>query len=432
MTQPAIKIRQLSKQYFISGATEEYQTFQDSIMNAVLNPFRRINGLLKGKMTAAAELHKEFWALQDISLDIQPGEIVGIVGHNGAGKSTLLKILSRITEPTSGFVEIKGRVGTLLEVGTGFHHELTGRENIYLNGSILGMSRYEINRKFDEIVDFSEVEKFIDTPVKHYSSGMKVRLAFAVAAHLEPEILIVDEVLAVGDVAFQKKCLGKIGSVAKDGRTILLVSHNMLAIQSMCTRGVLLHQGQVAFDGNTNQAVSQYLSAMDQLRTVDLDARQDREGGDVFRFLNIEFLHPETNESWKALQSGQPVMIRFKYHCRSPKVMTGVKFSITFFTQSGAHLFGCNSAAVGVTLDIHPGDGFTDCILDRFPLKAGQYTYDLNAERGEIRMDWLKDAGMIDVEVSDFYGTGVLPSNGQPGVLVDYSWKVDQKTIFVN
>lgn len=431
MTQPAIKIRQLSKQYFISGATEEYQTFQDSIMNAVLNPFRRINGLLKGKMTAAAELHKEFWALQDISLDIQPGEIVGIVGHNGAGKSTLLKILSRITEPTSGFVEIKGRVGTLLEVGTGFHHELTGRENIYLNGSILGMSRYEINRKFDEIVDFSEVEKFIDTPVKHYSSGMKVRLAFAVAAHLEPEILIVDEVLAVGDVAFQKKCLGKIGSVAKDGRTILLVSHNMLAIQSMCTRGVMLQHGRMFFDGDTNQAASQYLSVLDQLRSVDLDVRQDREGGDLFRFTNIEFLHPQTAESWNALSSGQPVLVRFKYRSRSHKVMTGVKFSITFCTQTGTHLFGCNSAAVGVTLAIHPGEGFTDCVFDRFPLKAGQYTYDLHAERGEDSLDWLKDAGTIDVEASDFYGTGILPSHGQPGVLVDYSWRVDHKSVLV-
>jgi lipopolysaccharide transport system ATP-binding protein len=250
MTMPAISVQGLSKSYRLGKSQERssYRTLRESLGEIITYPFRKRVPV------------EDFLALNDISFDVQPGEVMGIIGRNGAGKSTLLKILSRITRPTRGRVEINGRVGSLLEVGTGFHPELTGRENIYLNGSILGMSRKEIERKFDEIVAFAEIEQFLDTPVKRYSSGMYVRLAFAVAAHLEPEILIVDEVLAVGDAAFQKKCLGKMGEVARGGRTILFVSHNMPTIKSLCTWGVMLSNGRICQAGSIEQVVEGYLA----------------------------------------------------------------------------------------------------------------------------------------------------------------------------
>jgi lipopolysaccharide transport system ATP-binding protein len=253
MSDVAIKIEGLGKRYRI-GKRQRYRTFRDSLVSAATAPFRKI---FSGE---GSDSENTFWALKDVGLEVRRGEVVGIIGRNGAGKSTLLKVLSRITEPTEGQVEITGRVGSLLEVGTGFHPELTGRENIYLNGAILGMRHAEIQRKFDEIVAFAETEKFLDTPAKHYSSGMYTRLAFAVAAHLEPEILIVDEVLAVGDVQFQQKCMGKMNEVAKEGRTVLFVSHNMGAVLSLCTRGILMQQGRLIADGTAEEVLSKYLT----------------------------------------------------------------------------------------------------------------------------------------------------------------------------
>jgi len=260
MSDIAIRAENLSKRYRI-GSREPYKALRDTITDAMCVPFRAVASALNGRRSAASSQPSDniIWALKDVSFEIKQGEVVGVIGRNGAGKSTLLKILSRITEPTEGYAEIHGRVGSLLEVGTGFHPELTGRENIYLNGAILGMKKTEIDRKFDEIVAFAEVEKFIDTPVKHYSTGMSVRLAFSVAAHLEPEILLVDEVLAVGDAAFQKKCLGKMGEVAKRGRTVLFVSHNMFAVQGLCQRGLLLESGRLRLDSDAAAVIGTYL-----------------------------------------------------------------------------------------------------------------------------------------------------------------------------
>ena len=255
----AIQATGLSKEYYIGSVQDQNLTLQQRIGRGLTAPVRRIAGLLRGHSTAAANLNESFWALKDVSFTIERGESVGIVGRNGAGKSTLLKVLSRITEPTSGHAVIQGRVGSLLEVGTGFHQELTGRENVYLNGSILGMTEREVRSKFDQIVEFSEIGKFIDTPVKHYSSGMRVRLAFSVAAHVRPEILIVDEVLSVGDVRFRKKCMEKMQEVAARGATVLVVSHNAQAINSMCERGIWLDKGQVRRDGPVDVVVSEYL-----------------------------------------------------------------------------------------------------------------------------------------------------------------------------
>ncbi len=258
MTDLAIRVENLSKRYRIGGRQERYKRFSETVMDTFSAPIRRLKNL--GKPTPPEET---IWALKDVSFEVERGEVLGIIGRNGAGKTTLLKILSRITEPTEGRVEIHGRVGSLLEVGTGFHPELTGRENVYLNGAILGMRRAEIDRKFDEIVAFSEIVKFLDTPVKRYSSGMRVRLAFAVAAHLEPEIMLIDEVLAVGDVAFQKKCLGKMGEVSKEGRTVLFVSHNMGAIQRLCQTGLWLSNGRIEACGDVNSVIEAYLRTME-------------------------------------------------------------------------------------------------------------------------------------------------------------------------
>src|SRR5260221_1535709 len=258
MSNTAIHIQGLSKKYRI-GRREQYRTFRDVLTNTITAPLQRVRGLLRGNASAAANLTDTIWALKDVSFSVKQGEVIGLIGHNGAGKSTLLKILSRITEPTEGRAEVFGRVGALLEVGTGFHPELTGRENVYLNGAILGMGRQEIERKFDEIVAFAEIDKFIDTPVKYYSSGMGLRLGFAVAAHLEPEILIVDEVLAVGDAEFQKKCLGKMSEVAGGGRTVLFVSHNLAAVETLCARSIHLARGMVAIDGKTDEVIGTYI-----------------------------------------------------------------------------------------------------------------------------------------------------------------------------
>jgi len=270
MSDIAIRAEGLGKRYKI-GRRERYRTIRDIISTSISTPFRRLTSINKKQVEDNGNRPSSIWALDDVSFEINKGEVVGIIGRNGAGKSTLLKILSRITKPTRGYADIYGRVGSLLEVGTGFHPELTGRENIYLNGAILGMRRAEIERKFDEIVGFSELEKFLDTPVKFYSSGMYMRLAFSVAAHLEPEILLVDEVLAVGDLEFQKKCLGKMGDVAHQGITVLFVSHNMAAIRKLCNQGILLDNGNVLCKGSTDTVIDQYLRESSRKNTTSID-----------------------------------------------------------------------------------------------------------------------------------------------------------------
>jgi lipopolysaccharide transport system ATP-binding protein len=289
---PVIEVENLTKEYRIAvGGRSEYRTLRESLTDGVRGVARRLRpvDLGNGKIaTAAVSRGETLRALDDVSFEVQPGEVVGVIGRNGAGKSTLLKILSRVTEPTSGRARICGRVGSLLEVGTGFHPELTGRENIYMNGSVLGMSRREIDRKYDEIVEFSGVERFLDTPVKRYSSGMQVRLAFAVAAHLEPESLIIDEVLTVGDLEFQKKCLGKMEQVSRAGRTVLFVSHNMAAVKKLCTRAVLLNQGHLVLCGDVNHVVRSYEGLAEEpislRRSWSLD---DAPGNDAIRLLDV-------------------------------------------------------------------------------------------------------------------------------------------------
>lgn len=337
MSDSIIQVRGLGKSYNISheGGKESYTALRDVITNQSKKIFSfpkslRNEGGLK-KLTI-----EEFWALKDVSFDIKQGDRVGIIGRNGAGKSTLLKILSRITEPTTGEIRIKGRVASLLEVGTGFHPELTGRENIFLNGAILGMNRAEIKRKFDEIVDFAEVEKFLDTPVKRYSSGMYVRLAFAVAAHLEPEILIIDEVLAVGDAQFQKKCLGKMEDVSKnEGRTVLFVSHNMGVVSKLCNKGVLLQKGQILFAGKPNQVIEYYLSTQSSSSEYTYQSSPIKLKENYIKHLSIK---NEKDESVSAFLFNESIVLHFccKLGTYSPNLQIGVamqdKFNNRIFT----------------------------------------------------------------------------------------------------
>ncbi|MCK5449060.1 MAG: ATP-binding cassette domain-containing protein, partial [Gemmatimonadetes bacterium] len=337
MRDTAVRVSGLSKQYHIGAVRERFPTLRDQLSDALIAPFRRASKLLRGQATGAAELDETIWALEDISFEVGRGEVVGIIGHNGAGKSTLLKILSRITEPTTGYAEIHGRVGSLLEVGTGFHPELTGRENIYLNGAILGMRRAEIVRKFDEIVAFAEVERFIETPVKHYSTGMHLRLAFAVAAHLEPDILVIDEVLAVGDAAFQRKCLNKMEDVSEHGRTILFVSHNMAAVTRLCERTLLLNHGHLIADGPSHEVVGAYLhTGMGTTAVREWSDLELAPGGDIARLRAVR-IRTSTGDISEAVDIRQAVGLEMEYEVLEPgrKMMP----SMILINDEGVELF---------------------------------------------------------------------------------------------
>jgi lipopolysaccharide transport system ATP-binding protein len=326
-----IRVENISKKYRI-GAPEPYQTLRDAFAGAFRNPL----GKLRARSNAPI-----LWALKDIAFEVQPSEVLGLIGSNGAGKSTLLKILSRIVEPTTGRVDLYGRIGSLLEVGTGFHPDLTGRENVLLNGAILGMRREYIKRKFDEIVEFAEIEKFIDTPVKHYSSGMYMRLAFAVAAHLEPEILIIDEVLAVGDTSFQKKCLGKMGEVARAGRTVLFVSHNMVAVQSLCSRVMWLKGGQILEDGRPGEVISKYLRTSLSVRAEQTwEDIESAPGNDQVR-IRRACVHPVGSTSAEPINIKTPVVMEFEYWNLVPEAFLNLSVVVT--TEEGFPIFNTAS-----------------------------------------------------------------------------------------
>jgi lipopolysaccharide transport system ATP-binding protein len=332
MGEIAIRVDKLGKQYRIGGPQARYKTIRESLVEAARAPFRGLGRLVRGAKWAG-RTDDTIWALTDVSFEIQPGEVVGIIGRNGAGKSTLLKVLSRITRPTEGYAEIHGRVGSLLEVGTGFHPELTGRENIYLNGAILGMRKREIDFKFDEMVAFAEIERFLDTPVKHYSSGMYIRLAFAVAAHLEPEILLVDEVLAVGDAAFQKKCLGKMGDVAKQGRTVLFVSHNMVAVQGLCGRAIWLQDGKIIQDGASGIVVSSYLqTSFSVLNERVWDELTTAPGNDAVRLRRV-CVRSQTSNASDPITIRTPLVMEFEYWNLKPD--TALNLSLHLYNEQG-------------------------------------------------------------------------------------------------
>ncbi|MGA2162800.1 MAG: ABC transporter ATP-binding protein [Methanoregula sp.] len=413
----AIQVRDLGKRYTTGGSPEKYHTFRDAIVNSVKAPFRRLN------RQGADRSADKFWALKDVSFDVHQGEVVGIIGRNGAGKSTLLKILSRITTPTEGGVDIYGRIGSLLEVGTGFHPELTGRENIFLNGSILGMKKSEIEEKFDEIIKFSEIDKFIDTPVKRYSSGMYVRLAFAVAAHLNPEILIVDEVLAVGDTGFQKKCLGKMGEISKQGKTVLFVSHNMAAVSALCSKAMVLNHGSIIYPmGDTDEAIKYYIDSISQKSLTDLTERKDRQGEGKIRITGFLILDKDGNRQ-VVLVSGQWVEFQIQYECISEKKFNHVRSDISISLTSGRFITLLSNTFSSELFDQIAKKGHFSCIIKKLPLSTGEYFFNLQIRQNELIQDWILEAVRISVVSGDFFGTGKLPPSSHSGALFEQQWK---------
>ncbi len=429
MSEPAISVRGLSKRYNL-GAISRH-TLADE-MTYLIHRIRGRNaadhmGQVRNKAPSArpyGEHAKEFWAVKDVSFDVNPGEILGVIGGNGAGKSTLLKILSRITEPTEGEAVINGRVGSLLEVGTGFHPDLTGRENIYLSGTILGMKKAEITKKFDEIVAFSEVEQFLDTPVKRYSSGMFVRLGFAVAAHLDPEILVVDEVLAVGDAAFQKKCLGKMGEVARDGRTILFVSHNMAAIENLCSHGLWLDHGRVKMLGETAPVVEQYLNTSQAMtESVSLRDRTDRRGSGRARIVNF-FVTNDTNCRQAVLRPGNTYRFHLECELNSPgPTLQNVFAAVDLKDHRNETVWLVSSAFTHEAKTL--GRGITElvCTAPDFNLAEGTYKATLYLTCGvNDHLDQISNAAEISVEGGDFFGTGSKGSPTHCRTLTRASW----------
>lgn len=399
MSDTAIRVADLSKKYQIGSRHKQYSRLGDQVMDAMLSPFRRVGNLLRGKSSSAADLDEVFWALKDVSFEIKHGEIMGIVGHNGAGKSTLLKILSRITEPTAGYADVFGRVGSLLEVGTGFHPELTGRENIYLNGSILGMRRTEIDRKFDEIVDFAEVEQFIDTPVKHYSSGMYVRLAFSVAAHLEPEILLIDEVLAVGDVAFQRKSLGKMENVSQQGRTVVFVSHNMNALQRLCPRSILLDHGRLLAQDDTSRIIEQYLAVASTKSAgpnswIDL-TEQKRDGMGTIRFTSASYSGDDPALRYYPYTHGA-MEVSMKLFSKSKKSVGSL--AVIIFDRYGTKLVNADTLSFGKSIDLQEGENTVKLKIDQLHLNPGLYTLGLWVADPPLEIyDYIPSAALFEV-----------------------------------
>lgn len=377
-----------------------------------------ISDRVKSLWTKSEGTREDFWALKDVSFEINQGEAVGIIGKNGSGKSTLLKILSRITHPTEGRFEMNGRVSSLLEVGTGFHPELSGRENIFLNGTILGMTRREIKARFDEIVAFSGVEKFIDTPVKHYSSGMYVRLAFAVAAHLEPEILIIDEVLAVGDAEFQKKCLGKMGEVTREGRTVLFVSHNMNAINNLCLKGLVLGSGRNLFFGSVSGAIEHYGS-------LSIDDYTIEEGEWEFLIKSIRMVDPISSIEIESPVCGYPVQIQISGEMGS--TVGDIECGISIYDKNGSFITVLNNKMSNYNFDLDANEVLISCTLNDFPLMAGYYFCSLTIKANNKKVYSSTKAFVFQIVASDYYNSGYQNTYGRQGIFLQQTWQYEIK-----
>jgi lipopolysaccharide transport system ATP-binding protein len=420
VTAVAVRVEDLGKHYKIGAAHRTSGSFREAITHMASAPVRRVFN--PGSSTGVVQ---DFWALRHVSFDVLEGQAVGIIGRNGAGKSTLLKMLSRITEPSEGRINLRGRVGSLLEVGTGFHSELTGRENIFMNGAILGMSRSEIRRKFDEIVEFSEIGQFLDTPVKRYSSGMYVRLAFAVSAHLEPEILIVDEVLSVGDLGFQRKCLGKMQDVAGEGRTVLFVSHNLGAVLELCDRGIVLEDGRVVEDASSAVAVNQYLSRMQTGEgAFDLsdDALRQRSMHDnAFHWRRLAVLD-SSGTITRELMLGEPFRLSIEADVERP--VTDLELNLSVYSGSGVNMFNSFQTASGLPTSFEPGRVVFTVDFEPNLFAPGEYMMGLWAT-GPTTADHIRIAGQFSVSLVDQQG-GSLPTNYAGIIVYPCRWSLDE------
>lgn len=419
-----IKVENLSKQYRLglvnsSSVKDDMRRLWHKIGRKE-NPFLNIG---EANDRALKSDSKYVWSLQDINFEVSQGEVLGIIGKNGAGKSTLLKILSKITAPTTGVVKSKGRIASLLEVGTGFHPELTGKENIYLNGAILGMRRAEITQKLDEIIDFAGVERYINTPVKRYSSGMYVRLAFAVAAHLESEIMIIDEVLSVGDAEFQKKCIGKMGDMSKNqGRTVLYVSHNIPSVQHLCTHGILLKNG--CLEGKkeiASLAITNYLKETSLASSTKLSDVSSREGTGGVIFTDYEFLSMD-DEKVSTFYSGQKCKIRLYYEKKESTNYNKVSVAISLLSELGSVVTVFCSDYVNSTINIVEKRGYIECVVENLPLMEGSFTTNIMLNTSAEVLDWIKSAFVIPVVNGDFFGTGKIIESTHRSFLIEHQW----------
>lgn len=417
-----IRAENVGKRYVLNHLSQGgYRRFSDSLIHMAKAPVRWLSK--KSTANDAPATTEDFWALKDVSFEIKRGEVVGIIGRNGAGKSTLLKLLSRITDPTEGRIALRGRVASLLEVGTGFHPELTGRENIFLNGAILGMRREEIKAKFDEIVAFAEIEKFLDTPVKRYSSGMYVRLAFAVAAHLEPEILIVDEVLAVGDQKFQRKCLGKMNSVASTGRTVLFVSHNIAALQGLCSHGLVLDKGQLSKAGDITTAIGHYMSA-----TSDASGQSDliqtghyRHRGTAVRLTSLQV--EVDGMTTRTVAAGMPCTFRVAYECLD-EAAVGRELAVSIMLYAdGEKLVNLWTNYSGGSGERIEKSGVIECVIPRWPFRLDSFRADIYTHIGSDVQDWVENSLQFDSIDGDFYGSGVITNQGQGILFLEHHWR---------
>jgi lipopolysaccharide transport system ATP-binding protein len=409
MSEAIIQIEGLGKRYRIGVERESYLSLRDEIAKRLSRSAQR----------ARAE-RGEFWALQDVTFSVHPGEAIGIVGRNGAGKSTLLKILSRITPPTTGRIRMRGRVASLLEVGTGFHPELTGRENIFVNGAVLGMTRREIARKFDEIVDFAEVDRFLDTPVKRYSSGMYVRLAFAVAAHLEPEILVVDEVLAVGDAQYQRKCLGKMGDAARGGRTVLFVSHNMPAVEALCQKAVLLESGRVASVGPAQEIVGAYVRRRSSWADTPVAHRTGREGDGSIRVTEV-LANGHAACGTQAAMVNDPLVVDISYRCTGAS-LSRASFHVSLWDQHGAQLVHCTTLVSDLPMSDLPTEGRLRCHIKHVPLSPGRYAVNVAAMNSGVLADRIESVFMMEVEPGGDTASMRTDCLEWGKVIVDHTW----------
>lgn len=424
MSQAVIRVDKLSKRYVLHHRSMKGDGLRHAMERAVRNPLK----LLRTSASASGKQKEDFWALKEVSFEVKQGEVVGIIGQNGAGKSTLLKVLSRITEPTKGRIQLRGRLAALLEVGTGFHQELTGRENIFLNGAILGMTKAEIRRKFDEIVAFSEIEQFLDTPVKRYSSGMYVRLAFAVAAHLEPEILVVDEVLAVGDSAFQNKCLGRMADIAQGGRTALFVSHNMAAVQRLCSHSLLLKQGRVAYFGPTSEAVARYLNEpISGAETTSLEDFPKRSGSGLIRLTSFH-LEDAGGQRVQCVQSGMDFFIVLGFRSPNANAPRQVDVGVSLHLSDTSMLAVHYASYTGQVFAKVPPKGEFRFKIRSLPLKDGRYPVGARIVANGEEADWPQGfVGAVDVVAGDYGGTGGRGFQGSAPLLLAGTWQLRDK-----
>ncbi len=423
MTEPIIQVENLGKRYRIGVQEAPADTWQGMVKDLVGASFRYLRQMSRPPTEA-----ETLWALRGVSFEMHQGEVLGVIGRNGAGKSTMLKILSRITDPTEGRAVINGRVGSLLEVGTGFHPELTGRENIYLNGAILGMKRREIERKFDEIVDFAEIDKFIDTPVKRYSSGMHVRLAFAVAAHLEPEILIVDEVLAVGDANFQRKCLGKMEGVASEGRTIIFVSHNMQAVARLCNRVITLNEGTILYEGDPTEAISKYFAGIHSTAEKNWDNDPGSAPGDEkVRLAGVRVRQLDSDRPRELLEYRQPICIEIDYDILGP--IENLTASIDLVNGDSVTLFGSGDQHTDY-IQRPPGRYRSTCLVPAYLL--AEATYFVRVALLESSTAIIKHVSVRDIlafQVVDTLHVGAVTVRNHPGVIKPkLEWQLTQLT----